>query len=114
MIAWPRSIQALRREQLPGQIDGWLLGTAVALLAFGVVMVASSSMPATGEGATAPFRPLFKHLVFVALGTSLALAFMATPLQRLEQNARVLMLLGVLLLLAVFVPGVARRSRGAG
>ena len=113
MLTWPRSIQALRRDQLTGQIDGWLLGAAVALIAFGVVMVASSSMPATGEGATAPFRPLFRQLVFLALGSGLALALMATPLHWLERNARVLMLLGVLLLLALFVPGVGRRVNGA-
>jgi cell division protein FtsW len=113
MLTLPNSIQALRRDQLPGQIDGWLLGAAIALVAFGVVMVAASSMPATGEGAAAPFRPLFKHLVFLALGSGLALLILATPLQRLEQNARVLMLLGVLLLLAVFVPGVGRRVNGA-
>jgi cell division protein FtsW len=112
-ITWPRSIQALRRDELTGRIDGWVLGTAVALVAFGVVMVASSSMPATGEGAVAPFRPLLKHLVFLGLGSSLALMLMATPLHRLEQQSRMLMLLGVLLLLAVFVPGVGRRVNGA-
>ena len=112
-MGWPRSIQALRRDELPGRIDPVLLFTALALAAFGLVMVASSSI-AIAEGAgVAPHYYVTRHAVFLVLGAALALGFVLTPLRRLEQSHRVLLLGGFVLLLCVFVPGLGHRVNGA-
>lgn len=111
--AWPAPLQALRRDQLTGDFDPYLLGVSIALAAFGLLMVASSSI-AVAEGAgTSPFYYLIRHLVFLALGVSLAGAAMFIPLAKWERNSRILLLLCILLLLAVFLPGLGVRVNGA-
>src|ERR1043165_8102300 len=113
MLAWPRPMQALRRDELPGTLDPWVLAAALALAAFGVVMVASSSIPLADGGKIGAFYYLERHLIFLVLGSALAFALLLTPLETLEENARVLLFFAVLLLLAVFVPGFGRRINGA-
>ena len=44
MSDWAAPMQALRRDDLPGHIDPVLLLIAATLAAFGIVMVASSSI----------------------------------------------------------------------
>jgi len=113
ILTWPRSIQALRRDELPGRIDPVMLCTALALAAFGLVMVASSSIAiAEGDGVP-PLYYVKRHAVFLALGATLAFAFVLTPLARLEQYSRVLLLAGIVLLLCLFVPGVGHKVNGA-
>jgi cell division protein FtsW len=110
---WRQSVQALRREELPGEYDLPLLLAASALAAFGLVMVASASIAVSeGEGLN-PFHHLMRHSTFLALGTVLALVAMRVPLARLEENSRTLLLLAFLMLLAVLVPGLGRRINGA-
>lgn len=113
MTAWQTPLQALRRDQLTGDFDPYLLGASIALAAFGLLMVASSSI-AVAEGAGAsPFYYLTRHMVFLALGVSLAGAAMFIPLAKWERNSRILLLLCILLLLAVFLPGLGVRVNGA-
>ncbi|HVF35438.1 MAG TPA: putative lipid II flippase FtsW [Candidatus Saccharimonadia bacterium] len=112
-LSWPRSIQALRRDELPGRIDPVLLFAALALAGFGLVMVASSSI-AIAEGAgVAPLYFVIRHAMFLAMGVALAFLVVLVPLAWLEQASRVLLLGGFVLLLAVFVPGVGHKVNGA-
>ena len=110
---WHAPLQALRRDQLPGQFDPGLLLITCALAAFGIVMVTSSSI-AVAEGAgVSPYYFLIRHLLFLTLGAALATVVAFTPLLFWERNSRVLLLLCFLLLLAVFLPGVGVRVNGA-
>jgi len=113
MSTWTAPLQALRREQLRGRLDPWLLATAIALAAFGVVMVASSSIAvAEGEG-DGPYYFLLRHLVFLALGCGLAGAATLVPMAFWNRHSRVLLLFGFLLLLLVFLPVLGVRINGA-
>jgi cell division protein FtsW len=113
MNYWAAPMQALRRDELPGRLDPVLLLIAVALAAFGIVMVASSSV-AVAEGAgLSPYHYLIRHLVFLALGGGLAALVLRVPLEFWQHNSRVLLLMCFLLLLAVFMPGVGVRVNGA-
>ena len=110
---WPKSIQALRRDELPGRIDPVLLGAALALAGFGLVMVGSSSIAiAEGEGVS-PYYYLARHAVFLGIGLVAALVAVATPLARLEQARTLLLFAAFALLLCLFVPGVGHRVNGA-
>src|SRR5690606_12645006 len=105
--------QATRLEAITGRYDGWLLGASIALAAIGVVMVASSSI-AIGEGMdVGPFHFLTRHLVFLALGMGLAAWAMRTELKTVERFNQLLLLGCVVLLLAVFVPGLGQSVNGA-
>ena len=105
--------QATRASEISGRYDPWLSTVSALLLAFGVVMVASSSV-AVGEGlAVGPFHFLLKHVAFVVGGLVLAGWMMRTELKRIESRDRLLLLGCVLLLLAVLVPGIGHKVNGA-
>jgi cell division protein FtsW len=107
------SAQARRREELPGRYDLGLILAAAALAGFGVIMVASSSIAVADGQHVGPFYYLTRHLVFLGLGTALAFVVTRIELEWFEQNAFVLLLLSIILLLLVFVPGLGLRINGA-
>lgn len=105
--------QATRLDAIPGHFDPWLLGVSIALVCFGVVMVASSSI-AIGEGlGVGPFYFLSRHVLFLAIGIGLALWLMRTELKSVEHYGQWLLLACFVLLLLVFVPGIGRTVNGA-
>jgi cell division protein FtsW len=105
--------QATRLDALPGRYDPWLIGVAIALACLGVVMVASSSI-AVGESLdVGPYYFLIKHLMFLALGASVAGVLMRTELKSIEQRDRLLLVLCFVLLILVFVPGIGKSVNGA-
>jgi cell division protein FtsW len=105
--------QAFRLDQIEGRYDLWIFGAAVALCAFGVIMVSSSSI-AIAEGLdVGPFYFLIRHLIFVGGGVVLAFALARTELKHVERTSQLLLLLCFVLLLAVFVPGLGKTVNGA-
>ena len=105
--------QATRRSELPGRYDRGLLLAALGLAGFGLVMVASSSIPVADNQHIGPFYYVTRHLVFLALGLGLAITAMRIELEKVEQHSGVVLLAGFALLLAVFVPGIGMRINGA-
>ena len=108
-----RAHQATKLEQIGGRYDPVLLGLALALAGFGVVMVGSSSV-AIAEGLeVGPFHFLVRHVAFLGLGMALAFALMRTELKLVERYNQLLLLGCFLLLLAVFLPGIGHTVNGA-
>lgn len=108
-----RATQATRLDAIQGRYDHWLMFAFLALAAFGVVMVASSSI-AIGEGLNVgPFYFLIRHLLFLTIGIGLAIWAMRTELKTLEQHNHLLLLACFALLLLVFVPGIGSTVNGA-
>ncbi|NLW97810.1 putative lipid II flippase FtsW [Luteimonas wenzhouensis] len=105
--------QATRLDAIEGRYDGWLVGVAVALAAFGVVMVASASIAVAGNLGQGPFHYLVKHVVFLAVGIALCGVAMRTDLKLVEKYPRALLAGCVLLLLLVFIPGLGYSVNGA-
>jgi cell division protein FtsW len=108
-----RASQALRFDDLEGRFDPWLSAVCIALACIGVVMVASSSMPYALSNGVGAFYYFNRHLIFLALGTVLALVAMRTEMKQLEQRNHLLLALCFVLLVAVLVPGVGRSVNGA-
>ncbi|TLY49448.1 MAG: putative lipid II flippase FtsW [Gammaproteobacteria bacterium] len=107
------SSQAKRVDDVQGRFDTSLLVAAAALAAFGVVMVASSSI-ATADGQhLGPFHFVIRHLIFLGLGIGLGTMVVRTELDWFERNAFGLLLIAIVLLLLVFVPGLGARINGA-
>ena len=80
-----RASQALRFDELEGRFDAWLLCIALGLVGLGVVMVASSSMPYAVSNGSSPFYFLVRHLLFLAIGVTLAVVLMNTASSRATQ-----------------------------
>ena len=108
-----RASQALRFDELEGRFDAWLLCIALGLVGLGVVMVASSSMPYAVSNGSSLFYFLVRHLLFLAIGVTLAVVLMNTEMKRIEQHSQLLLLLCFVLLVAVLVPGVGKTVNGA-
>jgi cell division protein FtsW len=105
--------QATKLDAIGGRYDPVLLGLSLLLAAFGVVMVASSSI-AIAEGLeVGPFYFVTRHVLFLGLGMGLAFAVMRTELKLIEKYNHVLLLGCFLLLLAVFLPGIGHSVNGA-
>ncbi|ODS63107.1 MAG: cell division protein FtsW [Arenimonas sp. SCN 70-307] len=108
-----RANQATKLEQIGGRYDPVLLGLALLLAGFGVVMVGSSSI-AIAEGLdVGPFYFLTRHVVFLGLGAVLAFGLMRTELKLIERYNHVLLLACIVLLGLVFMPGIGHTVNGA-
>ena len=104
--------QATRVDDIDGRFDPWLLGCCILLACLGVVMVGSAAVAGAGMD-VGPWYFLTRHVMFLAGGIVLAAALMRTELKFIEQHSRLLLLACVVLLIAVFLPGVGKSVNGA-
>lgn len=107
-MARPRGESDLR---MPG-IDGMLLSAVMALLGFGIVMVASASMHLGGSTGDV-MRYVDRHLLALALGVIAAWLVYRTPTGWWHKSSTALYFVGLGLLALVFVPGLGREANGA-
>lgn len=105
--------QATRLDAIDGRYDGWLVAIALAIAAFGVVMVASSSIAVAENLGQGPFYFLVRHVVFLGVGIGLCALVMRTDLKLVEKYPQALLGACVLMLLMVFVPGLGHTVNGA-
>ena len=67
--------------------DYWLLGTAVALLILGLIMVGSSSVSIAESKLGEPFYYLWRQLLFTGVGLLVAFVIIRIPM-RIWQDTR--------------------------
>ncbi len=113
MMGFNDESQATRRGEPKGRYDLSLILAAAALASVGIVMVASSSIAVADGQNVGPFYYLARHVVFLCLGIAACTVVAKTELSWLEKNAVPLLLVGFVLLLLVFVPGIGYRVNGA-
>ncbi|NLG59099.1 MAG: putative lipid II flippase FtsW [Gammaproteobacteria bacterium] len=109
----PPPRQATRIDDIHGRFDPWLIGTAVALAALGVVMVGSSSIAIAEEHGGGPFYFLVRHLMFLGAGVVGCVLIARTELKHIEEYNQMLLLGCFALLLLVFIPGLGHTVNGA-
>lgn len=105
--------QAFRLGEIEGRYDPYVIGAAMALIAIGVVMVASSSIGVTERLHVGSFHFLVRHLVFLAGGLFLALVLSRVELRTMERQGQWLLPLSLVLLVAVLLPGIGWEVNGA-
>ena len=108
-----RAGQATKLEQITGRYDPVLLGLALLMAGFGVVMVGSSSIAIAEGHNVGPFHYLIRHVLFLTLGGALALALMRTELKLIERHNHLLLFGCIALLGLVFFPGIGHTVNGA-
>lgn len=97
------------RSILPG-LDYPLILAAVALLAFGLVMVASASLHRYGH---MPFYFVNRHLIAIAVGIVCVSIVAFIPIKQWERAGTLLYFIGLIMLALVLVPGLGREANGA-
>ncbi len=111
-VAVLTAVPAATRRHAP-LLDLPLLFTALVLLGFGLVMIASASIGIADRQTGDPFYYLLRQSVYAGLGLALAYATLRVPLAVWEQVGPVLLFGSALLLIALFVPGFGRTVNGS-
>ena len=87
-------------------LDGPLCLAVAALLAAGLVMVASASVAVAEKSTGAPLYYFYKQLASAGLGLALGVAAFAVPMKAWEQSNFWLLPFALFLLVAVLIPGI--------
>ncbi|GLS25578.1 putative lipid II flippase FtsW [Marinibactrum halimedae] len=94
-------------------VDPMLVIVISALVSFGIVMVASSSISFADHAYGDPWFFLRKHLVYLLIGLTGAVVIGAIPLSLWRQYGWVMLVGAVILLALVLVPGLGKSVNGS-
>lgn len=103
--------QSHRREAV--SFDWVLLITALTLLALGLVMTASASVGIAERQVGDPTYYLVRQSLYVGLGLAAAVIAWQIPLETWERSGPIWLMLCIVLLLALFIPGLGRSVNGS-
>jgi cell division protein FtsW len=87
-------------------LDAWLCGASAALLAWGLIMVASASVAQAEKITGEPFYFFYRQLLFVGLGVALGLVMYCVPMRQWQSSSRWLYFFSLFLLVMVLIPGI--------
>ena len=96
-----------------GAFDPWLIAALVALICLGLVMVTSASLPIATRYHGDGLYYLKRQLLVMGSGILAAGLFFRMGLERLMRHSKLLLCIAIILLIAVYVPGLGRRVNGA-
>lgn len=97
------------RQLITTNVDKPLFTIASAILLFGLVMVASSSIAETVHIKNATQLHFFnRQLLFAIVGVVVGFIVLQLPLSYLERYSHYLLILGIVMLLALLIPGVGK------
>ena len=101
------------RQGVAFEIDRWLLGAALLLLALGLIMVASASVSVAEQHNRGPLHYLIRQSAFLLPAAIAGLIAFRMPLRVLRALAGPLLIFGLFLLVLVLIPGVGLEVNGA-
>jgi cell division protein FtsW len=106
----------LRRPGTEPDFDPAIVWICALLLALGVIMVYSASIAIAESSKLSGGNPhhfLLRHASFVAVGVVAAAAVLQVPMRYWQAAAPYLFMIGVVLLVAVLIPGIGREVNGS-
>jgi cell division protein FtsW len=95
------------------ELDSWLLFSGLALLALGLLMVTSASIPLASSKADQPFYYLIRQGIYIGSGLLFAAAALQLPVETWRRSAPGLLLAAIGLLLLVLIPGIGKEVNGS-
>ncbi len=93
--------------------DRWLVASVGILIAIGIVMVYSASIPTAERYTGSSYHFLLRHLISIVLGLAAAAVILRTRVRLWEQIGPYLLLSGICMLVLVVVPGVGVHVNGS-
>ena len=114
-VASGRMPLSTQRNRLADQWlkDHALLLAILALSLFGVVMIASASMPFATERYGSPFYFASRQLIFLAIGLVVGTVLFQVPLSVWEKYGPALIILSMFFLVLVLIPGIGKEVNGS-
>ncbi len=115
-----RRAERVRRASSPAiptqAVDGAMLWVVAALILTGVVMVYSASIALPDSPRFASYKPthfLLRHVISLSIALAFGLVLFTVPMRRWQALSPWLFLAGIVLLIAVLIPGVGKTVYGA-
>ena len=102
---------AVRQDTCP--VDPMIAGIALALLAYGLVMVGSASMEVGLNTYGNPFHLLTRHVIYLGIAGTAAIAVLSVPVLVWQRMDMLLLGFAFFLLVLVLVPGVGKEVNGS-
>ncbi|WP_404398344.1 putative lipid II flippase FtsW [Idiomarina loihiensis] len=102
---WQKLINWFQPKTSQPLYDRMLFTLAMALLAFGFVMVTSASLPTAERLTGNPFHFAIRHGIYILISLAVMLATLRVPANSWNQQSGKLLLLGLIMLLMVLVAG---------
>lgn len=100
-------------KAMPWFYDRWISLTVLALLALGLLMVASASMVISDRHFGYPFHYFIRQFIYLSIGLVFAWAAARVPIEFWKKASGPLFLFGLFLLVLVLVPGIGRVVNGS-
>ena len=94
-------------------LDPWILFPVLALMAIGLLMVASASMAVSDHYFNTPFHFIIRHGVYLLLAVGALLLMTRVQTTTWQKHCFLLLALSVFLLILVLVPGIGRAVNGS-
>ncbi|MEJ2362269.1 MAG: putative lipid II flippase FtsW [Gammaproteobacteria bacterium] len=94
-------------------MDMWLVGSLLAIVILGLIMVGSSSVSVADRELGEPFYYLWRQMLFTGMGMIAAIIVVRIPMRIWQELGPALMILNLLLLSLVFVPGLGHSANGS-
>ncbi|WP_223669464.1 putative lipid II flippase FtsW [Kangiella shandongensis] len=99
-------VEQLKLSDPRTRLDPWLLGPVITLLAIGVVMVASSSMPYAEDHMKGnEFYFLIRHSIYLSIAIVAAALALQLDTRFWQENGPKLLVFGIVLLVVVLIVG---------
>ncbi|ADZ91755.1 putative lipid II flippase FtsW [Marinomonas mediterranea] len=95
------------------KVDLWFVMSLIAILALGIVMVASASISVSESIHNTPYFFMGRQILYLILGVSFGFMMLQIPTQNLQKWGILLMLLSLVLLVLVLVPGIGKTVNGS-
>ena len=86
-------------------IDYWLLGAVLALLALGLMMMGSASISIAEKQFSEPFYYIWRQTLFISIALALSWSVLHVPIDFWNKASPFLLMLGIVLLIAVLLLG---------
>jgi len=102
-----------QNRKAPFMFDQYLLLVVVALLAIGLVMVASASMAISERQFGGAFHYFIRQLIYVILGVGVAAVVLRIDLEFWRRISVLLLFAGLFLLVIVLIPHIGREVNGS-
>ncbi len=95
------------------QPDRWLLGSCLALLILGLVMIASASIDVSQQRFGVPYHYVIRHVIYLVAGIGLAGLLSTVPMVVWQKTSWLLLFAALGLLVIVLIPGVGKEVKGS-
>ena len=93
--------------------DLWLAGVSAILLALGLIMVASSSIPIAAKNGYIDLYYFWRQVAALLLGVGIGFIILQIPLTVFDRMSSLLLIMGIAFLAFILVPGIGREVNGS-